>query len=223
MNTYDAEGESGGKAAGFVIIAVAFLVMIMLHHHPQSATHEAGKLIAEIADLALADRVVHGTLIALMAALVFGYLEFCARLGFVRPAVRAGAVAYAMGVFAVVVAATIDGFVISALAEHYANAQPAELEAARHLLNLCAVCVRVFTSLGVVAMSAAIAAWSFALLRGPRQVLWLGAVGLIASLAPAIAILSGMVSINLPSLLIVMWCQTGWNLAAGFALVRGKV
>jgi len=222
MNTAGthASGDPEGRTAGIVLIMVSLLAMLMLMHHPQVTTPDAGKAIAEIADKAWIDRVVHGSLMVLLGVQVFCYLEFAMRLGFSRSLVRAGLVAYAAGIFAMIIAATTDGFIVADIGVHYANARPGDLEAARHLLNLCGIGVQVFTSIGALAMSAGFVLWSVALLRTN---VWLGACGLLLSAAPALAILLGVISLNLKGAILVFACQTAWNLAVGISLVRGKI
>jgi hypothetical protein len=214
---------ANSKLAGSILIAVSLLAMLMLMHHPQVTTPDAGKAIAEIAEKAWMDRVVHGSLMVLLWVQVFCYLEFAMRLGFARSLVRAGLLAYAAGIFAMMLAASTDGFIVADIGVHYANARPEDIEAARHLLNLCGISVQVFTSLGAVAMSAGFIFWSIALLRAPLAHYWLGASGLLLAAAPACAILLGAISLNLKGAILVFACQTAWNLAVGVALVRGKV
>jgi hypothetical protein len=180
-------------------------------------------LIAEIADLAWIDRVVHGSLIALLVVQACCYSTVCMRLGIARGLVRAGAISYAIGIFAIIVAATIDGFIVADIATRYAAGRAEDLEAARHLLNLCGISIGVFTSLAVIAMSAAFVAWSLELLRAPRANAWLGASGLVLGAGPALAVMFGVMTMNLHSAIVFLLCQTIWNLAVGVTLVRGKI
>jgi hypothetical protein len=225
MNNESAHAPTGpdGRAAGIILIAVSLLAMLMLTHHPQVTTHDAGKVMTEIADKAWPDRAVHGSLMLLLAVQVFCYLEFAMRLGFPRSLVRAGLLAYAAGIVAMFIAAMTDGFIIADIGVRYAGALPEDLAAARHLLNLCAISVQAFTSLGAVAMSVGFALWSVELLRTRRAHWWLGVSGLLFSAAPALAILSGAISLNLHGAILVFACQTAWNIAVGTALIRRKV
>ena len=97
-NVPDTRDTGNGTTAGAIIIAASLLSVLMMAHHPSVATHDASKVFAEIADKAWIDRLVHGSLIFLLGAQVFGYIEFCSRLGFFRNLVRAGMIGYVIGV-----------------------------------------------------------------------------------------------------------------------------
>jgi hypothetical protein len=218
-----ADDSADGMTAGILLIATSVLAMLMIMHHPQVETHEAGKVMEEIAAKAWIDRLVHGSLILLVSVQAYCYSGFCLRLGISHGPVRAGIIAYGIGIVGIVVATTIDGFVISDMAVRYAAAHAEDLEAARHLLNLCALNVRAFTSLAAVAMSAAFVLWSCTLLRAPRPNAWLGVCGLLLGAGPALAVMFGAISMNLQGAILFLACQSLWNLAVGITLVRGKL
>jgi hypothetical protein len=223
-NVPDTRDTGNGTTAGAIIIAASLLSVLMMARHPSVATHDASKVFAEIADKAWIDRLVHGSLIFLLGAQVFGYIEFCSRLGFFRNLVRAGMIGYVIGVGALIGAALIDGFVVSDLGSHYLPARAEDLEAARHLLNLCSISVVALASLGVVATSVGFGLWSLALLRESRaKNIWLGALGMLLAAGPALAVLSGAIELHLHGMMLVILCQTVWNLAVGVQLLRGRI
>jgi hypothetical protein len=211
------------RTIGLLLIVASLLSILMMAHHPSVATHDAGKVAAEIADKAWIDRLVHGSLMMLLAIQAYCYVEFCSRLGFGRSLVRAGMIGYAIGIGAMFGAALIDGFVISALGTHYAAGRPEELEAVRHLFNLCGISVRMVTSLGVVGMSAAFALWSVALLRGARSNFALVIAGLILATGPAIGVVLGVLQLDLHGAMLIVVCQTLWNIGVGVELLRNRI
>jgi hypothetical protein len=223
MNTQAADNRTEAKASGIILIASSLLAMLMIAHHPQATTHAAGQLMAEIADKAAIDRLVHGSLMVLLAIQAWCYSGFCMRLGIAHGMVRAGATAYAMGIVAIFTAATIDGFVVADVGTRYVAGRPEELEAARHLLNLCGISVGEFTSVAVVAMSTAFIRWSLALLRAPRVNAWLGVTGLMLGAGPALGLVLGAITMNLHGAIVFLLCQTIWNVAVGITLLRGKL
>src|SRR6188472_589789 len=132
MTTEDAgtraiPANSNDKFAGILIAAASLLTVLMMAHHPVISSHDMAEAAAEIARKAFVDRFVHGTLIALICVLLFGFMEFSSRLGLTQRSVRAGLLAYAIGTAAMIGAALISGFVVADLGLNYAGANEADL------------------------------------------------------------------------------------------------
>ena len=216
-------GPTGAEArnAGIALIATTLLAIVMMAHHPTAGSHDGAVLAREISDKASLSRMVHGVLIVLIVAQLYLFMIFSERIGGSRGSVRIGLFAYAFGVIAMTGAALISGFLVSDLAEHFAE-MPADRTAAFSDLALFAMTGnQVLAKLGVVAMSGGILAWSIALF-GERENRWLAYVGLFASLAPAAALLFGAIRLNVSGMMIVVLCEAAWNIAAGIFLIRSK-
>jgi hypothetical protein len=190
-------------------------------HHPSVASHDPGAAIAEIGTKATQSRIVHGVLIALMGLEVYAFAVFADRIGARRDAVRVGFVAYAIGIGAMIGAALISGFVITRLASHFAEAET-DASAFANLASLAMTGNQSLAQLGVIAISAAILAWSFALLHDRKQ-RWLAIVGFAASVLPALALVAGLVRLDVTGMTLVVVAEAVWNMAVGLALIRGKV
>jgi hypothetical protein len=222
MSTVEAAASSvSARRAGIVLIAATVLSVVAMAHHPSIASHDAAEAVAEVGRKADLSRLVHGVLIALMALDVYAFSVFCERLGFGRDAVRLGFVAFAIGTGAMISAATISGFVVSALAAHYASP---DADASRFVdaASLAMAGNRALTNLGAIAFSGAILAWSIALWRDPVR-RWLAIVGFAAALLPAIALLGGFVRLDVTGMTLVVVAEAVWYVLAGIALIRGNV
>ncbi len=207
------------RIAGIVLVATTLLSILMMAHHPSASTHEPASLAADIAGTATLSRVVHGVLIAIIGAELWAFIVFSARLG--RGFARAATVAYGIGTGAMIGAALISGFVVSGLGVYYAGApDPAPFA---ELARACMAGNQALAKLGVVAMSAAIVLWSLALLRDPARERWIAVVGFVTGLAPAIALFAGAIRLDVHGMLLVVVAQAIWNLAAGTALIRGRI
>ena len=213
---------SNARIAGIVLIATSLASILLMAHHPHASSQGAAEVAVEIAAKAQISRIVHGALIAMIGAQVFAFIELCRLLDWNRATVRAGFVAYAAGAGAMSGAALISGFLVSALGTRYASLPAADVEVFPHLLRLSMAGNQVLANFGVIAMSIGILAWSIALLRPARGNAWIGAIGLIAGLAPAIAQASGALVLDVRGMTLVVVCQTVWNLAVGIQLVRAK-
>ncbi len=212
-----------GKAAGSALVAASLLSLAFVAHHPVVRHRGAAEFVEEMAQKAFADALVHGSLLVLMALLLYGLSCLAARLGLHRFCPRAGLIAYALGAFLVSIAAVIDGFVIHDLTSRFEGRPTADLESLRHLLTFCAVFIRACSRIWVVATSVAVALWSIELLRYPGLTRVVGALGCLAGAAPVVALLSGNLPMNVHGLLLFIGCQTIWNAAVAWLLFQRRV
>lgn len=213
------------RFAGWLIAGVSLLAVLMMAHHPTVASHDIADAAAELIRITALNRLVHGSLIVMTVLLLFGFSELSSwltsrtpRLG---PWIRAALLAYAVGTFAMIVAAIFSGFVSTELAAHYAGADAAGMEALRLSLTSSHAVNQAFAAIGVVARCVAILLWSIALLRGTQQ--WLiGVLGLVA-IAPAIALLLGLLHLDVHGAMLALLGEVIWNLAVATQLLRGKL
>ena len=108
----EAEMRNGDRTAGIALIAAAAASMLAMAHHPTSL--RAGAMIG----------IVHGVMILVVGAMLYGFSHFARRRGLGRPAVLAGLIAYGIGAAANIGAAVINGFVAPALPGHGARRAP---------------------------------------------------------------------------------------------------
>src|ERR1700733_4286374 len=99
-----------GVVAGAIILACGLLSLLVVAHHPSIHTHSPSQVLGAIAASTTANEVVHGTLIAFMLALAFGFSIFTVRQGVQHLTSIGGLVPYLAGVMALVAAALCDGF-----------------------------------------------------------------------------------------------------------------
>jgi hypothetical protein len=217
-----AESDRDARIAGIVLVTVPLLSILMMAHHPSAGAHDPAGLVAEIAEKAPLSRIVHGALIALMGAELFAFIAFCKRVGFERSEVRAGFVAYSIGTGAMIGAALISGFIVSDLAAYYVQQASGDATSFVDLSRLAMTGNQALAKLGVVAMSAAIVLWSVALFRGGRD-RWVGIAGFIAGLAPAIALVAGVIRLDVGGMTLVVVLQAIWIVIVGIQLIRARI
>ena len=124
------------RVAGIALIAAAATSMLAMAHHPTSL--RAGAMIG----------IVHGVMILVVGAMLYGFAHFARRRGLERPAVLAGLIAYGIGAAANIGAAVINGFVAPALPAHGAPG-------ARGSVRLRLGGDQALAGLGVIAIGAA--------------------------------------------------------------------
>jgi hypothetical protein len=190
--------------------------------HPSTGASDLAGAIAEMAREASQSRIVHGALIALMVLVFHGLVGFAGALGWPLARVRAGVIGYALGVVCLTLAALTNGFVLPALAERYADRPPAELDALRPLLALAHLASQALATTGVVAMSAAIFVWSWALLGRGRLAAVVAAVGLLTGGAHALGIVTGHLHLHVHGMLGVIVVQAVWSIGVAAWMLRQR-
>jgi hypothetical protein len=213
---------SGGKLAGYVIAVSTLLMMLSIREHPTAGARSAADLMAKIGRLSVMDGVVHGTLMAVLIALTFGFAIFSLRRGFGQPTILLGFIAFALGVAATIGAAITDGFLIPGIAAQHVGASATDLKTGVNLLAACSLAVQVLTKVGLVAMLVAIAAWSANLVGTRGTTRWAGFVGIVASVLPAVLLSTGM-SLTPPSLGLIGLSVAIWFFTVAVLLVRGDI
>ena len=208
------------RAAGIILIAVTILEVLAMAHHPSVHAHDLASAIDQLGRSAGLSAVVHGTLIALMLIGFCCLTEFSVLRGLHRPAVRAGLVAYAVGVVAMVGAAIVDGFVTGQLAARLVGESASELQVTRQILLLCETLNQALAQLGTAATSVGIAAWSLSLLRSGAFARVLGIFGVLTGASAIAAILFGVMQLDVHRMMLVLALEGVWMLGAGVLLVR---
>lgn len=195
--------KRGDGIAGGVLIVAALATVLAMTHHPSSA-HASGM-----------GRFVHGAMIAVVGATGYGFAHLALRRGLDRPAVLAGLIAYMIGVFGNIGAATINGFVVTALAARGADRSD--------LFLLAWESNQALAQLGVAATGIAFLLWS---LGWVAQRGWaargLGALGVAAGTAPIVLLAGGALRMNLAGAILVYGVHALWIALVGLYLWSGR-
>jgi hypothetical protein len=188
-------------------------------HHPSVETHTAAEAIREIGRIGSINEVVHGTMIAIVVALLFGLTVFSIRRGLAKEAVLGGLIAQAIGTGTTIVAAMTSGFLIPEIAARYASASPQGLQFAVQVISICGTVVQLFSKLGEVGLTLAIVLWSVDLVRTPGYVRMTAILGFAAG-AFAVAMLLFGGSLTPRTLGSIVLAQAIWYFAVGALLIR---
>ncbi len=212
-----------GRAAGAVIIACAVLTVFAISHHPMVEARTPAQVLTGIVALAPMDRFIHGSVIAIVGALLFGLCIYTLRRGLQNQTAVGGFIAYALGAGALIGAALIDGFLTPSIASHFPASSADEIRGAEQLLRFGAIAIQILTRFGLMAMSAGVFIWSIGLLRGPVALVATGFIGILSSIAVVLAITIGNAHITPHVLVVIVAVQAIWYLAIGSLLVREQL
>ena len=221
----DPGGETlpSGRATGVVIGLASVLSVAFMVFHPTVHAHDTTELIAGVARKASVNRVVHGSLIALVGVLVCGFTCLSSRLGANSICARGGLVAYVIGAATMIVAALISGFIFPEFIARYEGRPTAELETLRPALALAWTVNQVCARAGVLAMSIAMLLWSANLASRPGGTRVVGALGAIVGTLLVGALLSGNLPMNIHGVLAFELAYTLWSLAVATLLILRRI
>ena len=210
------------QAAGALLIAVSIFEIVAMAHHPSVRAADTAQAIAQLRAMSAVATWVHGVLIMLMLVGFFALTEFALRRGLVRPAIRAGLVAYAAGVVAMTGAALVGGFITPGVAMLSTGVSATDLRVTAQLLDLCMLFNQALARLGAVAMSVGITAWSLDLVRSAGAQRVLGVFGMAIGLGSAGAPILGALQLDVHGMMLVLVLQAIWTTGVGVLLLRKR-
>jgi len=184
------------RASGVTLIVCAVISAGFMVAHPSVSAGELSAAFAEARHEAPIAMFVHAVLIAVTACFVFGYSGFAQRLGLHRPSVRAGLIAYVVGAIGGVGAGVINGLVFPELATEYADRSQAEMETAHMVLRYAGRVSNVLAQMCVLGWSAALIAWSTAVVPLSGLWKWIAGLGVLIGLGFSIVLLAGQLTLD---------------------------
>ncbi len=200
--------EQVGRLAGGVLLLSAIFTVIAMAHHPTGHGGSGSQSVMSLGGF------IHATMIVLLAANLWGLAVFAIRQGF-GGGMLAGIIAYAISFAGHLAAATINGFIVPAVAASVDHAASGDLFAMLWQSN------QAFAQLGVYAGSLAFLIWSLWLIKSKtRGNIVVGGLGLLVALVPAALLFGGAITLNVDGALIVYGAHAVWIGAVGIQLLR---
>ncbi|MES2320692.1 MAG: hypothetical protein V4633_00340 [Pseudomonadota bacterium] len=213
------------RRAALAIAGTTSLVLVALSHHPvANKASTVQESLVKLAELQLMDGVVHGLLMIILAVLASGFAMFSVVLGRQRPPVIVAMTAYGLGCCIVVAAMLLDGFVVPQLATNFVSAPETDIQVVHVILRVIGTVIQVLTKAGLLAMCAALLAWSYALatMPSPASARWCAAVGAIGGLGSGLVILFGDILLTPGSLMALFGVQAVWNFGVAGLLFQSS-
>ena len=158
---------------------------------------------------------VHSSMIILLSLMGWGFLQFSLARGLGSGWVSAGLLAYAVSIFGHLVAGTINGFVVPALANP-------EAPIIHDIFRFAWQANQAFAKLGMIAGSVAYLLWSADLLRDGSGRL-LGGAGAAIGIAVPVLLLSGLVRLDVHGALLLYGLQALWAMMVGVAMIHRRI
>jgi hypothetical protein len=208
----------GWMLAGGAILASAFAFI-----HPEITSSELAGVLRQLNAGALFNGWVHGILIGLYLMQIAGFYGLSRQLDLSRPLVALAMVFYAAGVVAMMSAAAINGFALAMFAGRYTQFMPDQAAAIGSSINLAGSISATWAGIGATATSAAIVAWSSAIVGRGGMARAVGGFGIILGIATAAMLITGTLILNVHGFLLLVMTQAVWTVAIGVQLIRGRL
>ncbi len=211
--------KPSGAMAGGILIMSSLLALLFMTHHPTLGDSGYVSISDELAAEASLNSFVHGAMIVIVLGYYFGMSQLSETLGAARASVSAGKIAFATATVMMIGAPLASGFIIPAIAERLAEneeALRAQIIFAGTVNHVLAKGGSAFYGAGIFLLSAALFARS-----GLTKVI--AALGFVVGPAIALGVLSGVISLGVTGMTIVIAIMGVWFVAVGLQMIRGKI
>jgi hypothetical protein len=202
---------------GSALIVGALAGLVTMSLHPTG-----DQLLADVRQIAPLGLAVHALALAALPVSFFGAIGLARLLGADGEAALAGLVAYGMAQIAVMIAAVASGLLAPALAARMVGTTGAEHDLAAALFNYTGAINQAFAKVYVLASSAAILLWSFAILAHGRLSRAAGVLGAIVGALALLAVTIGHMRLDVHGFGAVVLSQGIWMITVGVLLARAR-
>lgn len=216
------EGPASVRKPGIALIAAGAITVAAILHHPTGGGATSAEFVASIVRAGGMLRLVHGAMIALLLVISYGVTAYAMRRGLNRPLALLGLLTFVAGIFVMLPAPLIDGFILPDFAAR-AQANPEVMAAFPAVAAFAMDMLLAFAKASSVLISLGIMLLSLGMMHERGVMRWFGLAGVIGTLPGALAILAGRLQLDLHgmTLITVVWCV--WFVGLGVLLVRGKL
>lgn len=211
------------RAAGYALIIGSVLAVVFMSHHPSTESSGLVERLKELEAEASLSAWVHGLMMIVIVAWLYGAYGLSARLGMRFALPPLGLILFSLGSLAYVLAALVSGFVVSELGVYFAGLNSEQMQLAPALLRAGWIANQALANAAVIATAMAIAIWSLCLLRLGGRLRVLGMLGLLAAVLPAGLLLTGIFSLHVPGMTAVVLANGLWFVITGVVMIRGKL
>jgi hypothetical protein len=207
------------RLGGVALIAGAIAGMITMSLHPSG--HHVIMSPREMEMLALLTRAVHALGIVALPLSFLGCMAMTRGLASSNRLSLAALVVYGFAVIAIMIAASMSGFVSTGVMSKLVAGDP-RTDTRRLFLEYTFQLNQAFASVYVVGSCVAIVLWSIAILKTRQLAAGLGIYGIVLGLAIVAALFSGMLALDVHGFGLVTFTQSIWFIVAGVLLLRAK-
>ena len=203
------------RKSGLALIAGSVGGIVTMAIHPTSA----GVLTpVQFERLATVSAIAHSLAIVSFVVMLLGVIGLSMRLAASDRLAFSGMVVFAVGAVAILIAASVSGFIIPNIMKQMIKDAPAAAPQWRIVVTAIFQINQAFASIYTVAASIAIGLWSISALRNGGLLRGIAIYGCVIAPIIVIAICSGHLHLNVHGMAVVVFSQAIWFIAAGTQL-----
>jgi hypothetical protein len=207
------------RLGGIALIVGAVSGMITMSLHPVAGAHPiTPDQFEKLATLMIG---VHALAIAGIPFAFLGALALTRRLDSPDRLALAGLVIYSLGLGAVMIAPAISGLVGTEILRHIVE-RAADIEQWRTLMKYNFLINQAFAKIFVVASCSAVALWSLMIVKSRALPIAIGLYGLFLGPVVVIALIIGVLSLDVHGFGLVVFSQAIWFIVVGILLLRSR-
>lgn len=200
------------KSAGIALISGCLLLVLTMILHPVGGNVEH---LIKITTLII---ITHSIAIASIPVLIFGFWGLTQYLADRKGWAIGAFIIMTTGLFAVMLAATVNGLVLPFFVNRFQEAIPETIDAIRPILQYNQSLNHAFDYIFMGASCLAILLWSVASLQTKKLSKWMGYFGLLLSIAAMLVWSTGFNFVDLGGFRYFTFSMVSWILSAGFLL-----
>lgn len=206
------------SAYGVILLSGSVVLLAMGVIHPRAIPFDDNTALARMATM---DAWAHSLAILGTWLVLLGLVGLSRLLGLQRVKVMAALLAFALATVGVVVAATLDGFVVPKLAEQWSEADKVVRGNLMQLMRFSVLVASSLTRVYLLLGAASIALWSWVVYRDrySQALCWAGGVVCIAAIA---TLIGGPAYVSAHEVLLLVTGQAVWMVLAAASMFRGN-
>ena len=209
----------GSNAFGAVLLVVSVAILFVGLFHPETSGETLDEVARSLAEHATADRIVHGTVAALLVAILVAYVDLGYRIGFGYTSVRCAVTLGTLSIVAMIGIPMVDGIVLPTVAERYVQPDAAgQIEGFRSLLRLVAIgVVPALTVCAAICFAASTLSWCIAFRVSAFRSNVLAALGCVLAATSVVGVGASLGPI------VLKVCLLLWNLSVAIVWLGGDL
>lgn len=202
--------------AGVMLIIASVAALLSVLHHPHAEGHGTDWL-ANLQRIDSLSRAVHGAMIATIILIWLSLTQYCVSRA--RALVRSAWLCFGLGALAMIGAALLNGFVLSALASKAGTSAAEQAEFVR-LVPLSWAMNQTLSAFGLLMSSVGMALWALDQWRAGVELA--GSLGLLAAGSILLAWLTGALRMDVTGMIALVLASSVWYGATGLIMIRGN-
>lgn len=204
------------RIAGLILISASVLLFVMVLHHPQAGGHGTTEWLGSLERVSSLSRAVHGALIVNVILIWLSLTEYSVSRP--RALVRSAWLCFGLGALAMIGAALLNGFVLSALASQAIKSGATAQAEILHLLPLSWAMNQTLSAFGLLMSSVGMALWALDQWRAGVKLA--GSLGVLAAGAILLAWLTGALRMDVTGMIALVLASSVWYCATGFIMIQ---